>query len=519
MPMLPHIHDEWRRQQSQIDRGNAILEQQHRRDLDFAWQEHEKVVRNAEKARETLQLQIENERLRQQRAEEEERARLRAENAEIQLQREVAEKQWELDNIRARERELQLKQDHERAIAEAEGRMRADAVRHAEELERRNAEAKAAAEREAEARTVEARATSTRQNTSVIEAPAAAIRTAQPPTRLPTAIPKSSTVMDWQALENEHNDYLELHKRLKLHRKRMLQLYKQGKQSGSMNPLGEMPDLRRQLAKALGQLTKDSAKNRTPRADIREIVRKSWQNTAIAVNVRDFIIRPTVPFPENANIQVSGLFIYILNILIKTAINLMPNSATTTSYNAIDPIGILVCWVVSLGEFRINENSFADIILAKYHQEEPLLFGIFGPENTESGRRRLGWAKESDGSWADVQTHTERLNGLSIGYAALTLRDFSRVKEKNAFPNWMYWKALACIVNVPPQQLTRSHGIALRGLINLYADKFVSFYGQYGIMVLRKALVQLPAMAPASAGLDTLRVVRDNLENQHGFRL
>jgi nucleoporin GLE1 len=513
MPMLPHIHHEWRRLQSQIDRGNAILEEQHRRDLDFAWQEHEKVVRNAEKARETLQLQIENERLRQQTAEEEERARLRAENAEIQLQREVAEKQWELEKIRARERELQLKQDHERAIAEAEDRIKAEATRLAEELERRKAEAEAAAVRAAEAN-----AASTRQSTPLTDIPAVQTRAIQPPSSLPNNAPKSSTLMDWQALENEHNDYIALHNRLKLHRKRMLQLYKQGKQSGSMNPLVEMPDLRRQLSKALGQLTKDPVKNRIPRSDIREIIRKSRENTAITVDAREFIIRPTIPFSENTNTQVSGMFIYIINILIKAAINLMPNSATTTSYNAIDPIGILVCWVVSLGEFRIHENAFADIILAKYHHEAPILFGIFGPENTESGRRRLGWATESDGSWADVQTHTERLNGLSIGFGALTLRDFSRVKEKNAFPNWMYWKALSCIVNVPPQQLTRSHAIALRGLINLYADKFISFYGQYGMMVLRKALVELPAKAPATASLDSLRVVRENLEKKHGFR-
>src|ERR1700761_5873600 len=104
----------------------------------------------------------------------------------------------------------------------------------------------------------------------------------------------------------------------------MLQLYKQGKQSGASSPLADMPGLRRDLAKALGQLTKDAVKNRQQRGDIHNILRKAWINTAVAVDAKDFILHPTAPFPDGGNTQVSGLFIYILNILIKAAINLMP---------------------------------------------------------------------------------------------------------------------------------------------------------------------------------------------------
>jgi nucleoporin GLE1 len=249
-------------------------------------------------------------------------------------------------------------------------------------------------------------------------------------------------------------------------------------------------------------------------------MRAAWNNKSVTLNTRDFIINPTEPFPDNADSQVSGVFIYLINILVKIAMKLMPTSATIVTYNAIDPIGVVLAFIVSLAEFRVYGNSFADIYLAKYHHACPPLFGIYGPENTQGGRIRLGWARDKDdGSFADAQAHYDRFNGLASGFAALTLRDFSRTKERNALPAWHYWRSLAGIVNVPADKLTKSHAVVIRGIVDQYANHFVKFYGHAAIAALRLTLIQLPEKAPKAAGFDAVKVVRDNLKRNFGLEI
>jgi nucleoporin GLE1 len=265
--------------------------------------------------------------------------------------------------------------------------------------------------------------------------------------------------------------------------------------------------------------------NPRQRQKIQEIFRQAWANTGVALDAREYILRPEQPFPPGAQTQVSGTFIYLLNMLVKLAIPLMLTSATITTYNAIDPIGVVLSWIASHSDFRLNGNSFADVYLAKYHATAPVLFGISGPETTAAGRARLRWQRVAaeDGAepgWVTKQAYYDRLHGATVGWAALTLRDFSRVKsERSALPAWRFWRSVAALVNVPPQRLQRSHAVALRALVDQYAHLFVKFYGKAAVAALRKAVVEVPASAPAGAGFEMVAVVRDNLRAKYGLVL
>jgi nucleoporin GLE1 len=249
-------------------------------------------------------------------------------------------------------------------------------------------------------------------------------------------------------------------------------------------------------------------------------MREAWKTNGVMLNAKDFIINPTFPIPQGSpDGQVSGVFIYLVNMLVKLGLKLSTTAATNMTYNAVDPIGVILAFVISLGEFRIAGNAFQDIYIAKYHQACPPLFGIHGLESTVGGRTRLGWQKDGDGAFVDANTHYDRLNGVASGYAALTLRDFSRTTEKNALPAWHYWRTLAGILNLDAAQLTKSHAVILKGLINQYAQHFVKFYGAAAIGVLRIALIQKPQQAPQDTGFDTLTVVRDNLKAQFALEI
>jgi nucleoporin GLE1 len=199
---------------------------------------------------------------------------------------------------------------------------------------------------------------------------------------------------------------------------------------------------------------------------------------------------------------------------------IMPTSASTTAYNAVDPIGVVIAYCLSLSAFHVQGNSFVDILLAKYHFTCPPLFGIWGSEKTDQGRTRLGWSREG-GRWISPTHHFEKLNGIACGWAALTLRDFSKSREKNPLPAWHYWRSLAFILNVPPTQITQSHGVILKALIEHYAQPFFKYYGQVAFGTLRIAIIQRPteAAAAGNTSLEGVVVLKDKLQKDFNIRL
>jgi nucleoporin GLE1 len=238
------------------------------------------------------------------------------------------------------------------------------------------------------------------------------------------------------------------------------------------------------------------------------------------MDAREFIINPSSPITDSPDVQVSGTFIFLLNILVKQGVKIMPTSASMTAYNAVDPIGVIIAYCLSLSTFHVQGNSFVDILLAKYHFSCPPLFGIWGSEKTDQGRARLGWSREG-GKWVSPTHHFEKLNGLACGWAALTLRDFSKSREKNPLPAWRYWRSIAFILNVPPAQITQSQGVILKGLIEHYAQHFCKSFQQSALNALRMAIIQRPreAAAAGNTALEGVVVLKDTLVKDFAIHL
>ncbi|KAK3059892.1 hypothetical protein LTS18_009823, partial [Coniosporium uncinatum] len=156
-------------------------------------------------------------------------------------------------------------------------------------------------------------------------------------------------------------------------------------------------------------------------------------------------------------------------------------------------------------------RSLIDMLIAKYHRVCPVLFGIYGKETTNGGRRRLGW-KQEDGDWVSEQTHSDRMSNLATGFAAISLRNFSKSRNENPFPAYHYWRSFSMIVNTPPDQVTNTHMVVLSNMIQKYTDKFIQFYGQAAKAALKKALVDLPQHVPQGFGKTALEALRETLK-------
>ncbi|KAK6595511.1 GLE1-like protein [Botrytis cinerea] len=186
-----------------------------------------------------------------------------------------------------------------------------------------------------------------------------------------------------------------------------------------------------------------------------------------------------------------------------------------------DPVGVIAVSIFARDEFLWRGASLIDILMAKMRVSIPVVFGLRGNDKTEEGRARIGWQRLDDGSWIDEQAHNNRMVGLAAGYAAISLRDFSKVKLTNPWPPTYYWRAMASIVSTPTEEASSTQYTALRSMIEGWEQRFIELYGVQAIAALRVALVDFPARAPPSAKVaaGSLSVLVDKLDRDKGLTL
>ncbi|GKT40823.1 nucleoporin GLE1 [Colletotrichum spaethianum] len=312
--------------------------------------------------------------------------------------------------------------------------------------------------------------------------------------------------------------YTEIHQALKKLRKDVETL---SKQPGS--PLkGKLGDMRRQIRKSIGQLTAGKGANVTPINTINGALRESLDGRVpsplIDANIYVQQNREPVEGAVNNGPQLPALFIYLLNILAKAIIQQFANEGGANPKSA-EPVGIVTAQIFSNKDYQWRGGSMIDILIAKFRVACPVLFGSRGSDKTENGRRAIGWKKEN-GNWIPEQAHNDRMTGLGAGFAAIALRDFSKASKTNPYPPTNYWKAMAQIVNSPPQLVSNTQYIVLKSMIDGHEQRFINFYGNAAIAALRMALVEFPKRAPPGAtAAQALQVLADVLRRDSGLEV
>ncbi|QDS74672.1 hypothetical protein FKW77_009465 [Venturia effusa] len=297
-----------------------------------------------------------------------------------------------------------------------------------------------------------------------------------PSATTPVASQASPIVKSASQKDDIQTQYLDLHKSLKVLRKDL-------KNAGPA--ARTWTDKRRDFKKALGQLSSDTAEslsatekdtvrrgNLDKRAKMLAILSQAMAAPGPKVDARDYLISAKAKFANMAleQAQVPAVFICLINYFAKISIKMLRESTLQTMTNLI---GISVAFMFGHLGIRWNGESFIDIFLAKYHKACPVLFGIYGPENTQAGRERIGWGKEG-GSWIETSIHQEEMMGLAMGWSAVTLRDFkTSTSAQNSLPAYHFWASVANIVNVASKDVQETHLIVLKNMLEHYADKFL----------------------------------------------
>ncbi|KAH9988967.1 GLE1-domain-containing protein [Xylariaceae sp. FL0662B] len=315
----------------------------------------------------------------------------------------------------------------------------------------------------------------------------------------------------------EVDRYTEIHSNLK---KLRLSLEQQAKSSPPLKQ--RMGDMRRELRKNVGQLVSEKGGNKKQIATIQALLNESLSGTvpSMLVDPHAFITdkREPVEGAMRNETQLPSLFIYLLNHLSKAIINQFINECGAQPKTA-DPIGVITAMIFSNKAYLWRGKTLIDILMAKFRVACPVLFGYRGSEKTEQGRLRLGWKRDGSG-WITEQQHIDRMKGLGVGYAAISLRDFSKSPNTNPWPPSKYWTSMARIVNTPPAEISNTQCVVLRAMIEIYEDRFLHFYGSAAIAALRKALVEFPNKATVKTpGVTGLQVLAQILKRDMGLEL
>lgn len=220
----------------------------------------------------------------------------------------------------------------------------------------------------------------------------------------------------------------------------------------------------------------------------------------IMIDVTPYVVSvPPGKLQESgSNTQYPAILLFLLNHFAKAIISQFAQEVSRATH-AADPIGILAVSVFSAPEFLINGHSLIDVLWAKYHKVCPVLFGIYGSERNAAGRARLGWHIDG-GAEVDQQEHHDRMIGFGAGFGAITLRDFTKSKNKSPAPVHLFWTALARILNTPQNEQTPTQYIVLNNMLKHSVTRFIGFYGTAAIAALRKACIEFPSTGPMGSG-------------------
>lgn len=135
------------------------------------------------------------------------------------------------------------------------------------------------------------------------------------------------------------------------------------------------------------------------------------------ISANNFFLTPD----PNSDVLIPIAFVWAVNELAKLLVKQVEAECSIKPETA-DPIGITIIATFANADLTINGKSFIDIIIARLLKRNPILRGELGPENTEAGRKRLGWKVDEDGKWEAEEAHINSLVGLTAGYAAIAGR-------------------------------------------------------------------------------------------------
>ncbi|KAJ2901694.1 hypothetical protein MKZ38_001564 [Zalerion maritima] len=284
-----------------------------------------------------------------------------------------------------------------------------------------------------------------------------------------------------------------VHQNLKKLRKSMDELIMENKRTKQNPQLNQVSDMRRDIGKWVGQLSVGTGGNKKQLNWIMEALNKAKTIPCPLIDPHEYLFEKREPVGQDQP-QLPSTFLYLLHIFAKKVVKQFAEECGANT-KAADPIGVLAVQIFSRHQFLWRGKSMIDILMAKFYVVCPVVLGIRGNENTPQGRSIVGWRYQGNGFMPEAQ-HYMRMTGFGAGFAALTLRDFSKSPMKPPLAPSCYWVAFSAIVNTPPNEICSTQLCVLKSMIEGHEHRLLTFWGNMGIAAIRAALIELPRRCP-----------------------
>lgn len=501
-----------------IDRLDNTLFRQTRDALEQANHNREALRRDAEACLERWVKEQEEER---RRREEEERLRREAEaQAKAERDRKIRQEQERLarekEEALRKEREQKERVEQERARIAAEAKKKEEDRRKQEE-ERRIQEAqrqKLEADLEADRQKAEA----DRQRVEADQQQKAELAKQR----------AKQAGMGSGRVQQIHMEYLDLYEKIKKWKNDYWTNVMEKARGNYANKKFQYPeikekagDLRRAMRGVNALTAADKETNKVKISQIKEAIKQSLTlktphiGQDIPVN---FFLPASLQLNDNNQATITDLGAFTLACFVQSVCKVFMESAPHQPENA-EPVGTLLSSVFAMKELQFQRTTpsgtteiqtIFPMLLAKYHKVCPILFGITADQNTLQGKRAIGWqlVKNDDGpktTFVTENAHYDRQIGLAIGYSSFGLRNFAATTTmRNPYPPIHFWRSLAQIINLPPEQVTPTHLAVLKNIFGKDGiRRFLLFFGAVGLAVVREAYIHFPERLPAHLKANT----------------
>lgn len=449
--------------------------------------------------------------------EQEEERRRKEEEERLRQQRE-AQAKAERDRMIREEQERLKREAEEKARAEAERqRQEREKVERAEkERQRKEEELRQQEKQQKEAEAAKKKAEADRQAAEA-EAQQKAQQKADQEARITATTEANSP-------EKIHREYLELYFKIKEWKNKLWTgLMQAAKQPGKKEIKESVANARRLIKSEVGKLSPgERTINKMATDKLREELRKLLQQPIPEIGTRipvNNFLPPSLHLNDNNETLITDQGAYFLAFLAQQVVKIFTSYVHGAPERA-EPIGVMLTSLFAQGDIQFTRQeltkpqtqSLFPIFLAKYHRVCPALFGITAPQSTAIGKRKMGWAllpaeddSQPKNTFVSDQTHYDRMTGLAIGYSSFALRNFAASSTlSNPYPPLHFWKSLAQIINLPPDQVQPTHVCVLRYMFGHGGiGRFLLFFGSVGVAVLREAFIEFPNRLPEAIQKDS----------------
>lgn len=198
---------------------------------------------------------------------------------------------------------------------------------------------------------------------------------------------------------------------------------------------------------------------------------------------------------------------WILNFISKAIVSQAESEARVKPESAL-PLGKLAINLLA------KYPELKELLLARFIKKCPFIIGYSCNIDTEEGRSRMGWKRQSNNKWEEDTSYDERMGGMVTLFAVITrlpLPPEYIQTQQHPFPISWSWRMLARIANTPKQLLTNTHFVALACWWEAAARELSYAYNKQAFKLLEAVSADLTALVADMkfVGAARLRIINE----------